>query len=59
MQGMWPIEVEDHGIRYSTGGGRGDWSVRRRGKCDGTSDGNQTGVPSGRLKFNKGIKRTA
>jgi hypothetical protein len=64
MRGMWPIEVEDHVIGYSTGGGGAvigpaELGIRRRGECDGAGDGNRTGVTSGRLKFNKGIKRTA
>ena len=35
MRGMWPIEVEDHDIGYSTGKGARDRAgrIRRRGKC--------------------------
>ena len=44
------------------GGGAVIWpaelGIRRRGECDGAGDGNRTNVTSGRLKFNKGIKRT-
>ena len=51
MGGMWPIEVKDHG-------GPAELGIRRRGECDGAGDGDRTGMTSGLLKFNKGIRRT-
>ena len=53
MQGMWPIKVKDHG-------GPAELGIQRRGECDGDGacDGDQTGMTSGLLKINKGIKRT-
>ena len=53
MRGMWPIKVKDHG-------GPAELGIQRRGECDGDGacDGDQTGMTSGLLKINKGIKRT-
>ena len=51
MRGMWPIEVKDHS-------GPAELGIRRRGECNGAGNGNWTGMPSGLLKFNNGIKRT-
>jgi hypothetical protein len=39
--------------------GPAELGILRRGECDSAGDGNRTGVTGGRLKFNKGIKRTA
>ena len=36
--------------------GPAELGTRRRGECNGAGAGNRTGVTSGWLKFNKGIK---
>ena len=39
--------------------GPAELGIWRRGEYNGAGNGNRTGVMSGWLKFNKGVKRTA